>query len=114
MKNLISTIAIVLILILCAVINAQGQTIKPVKIPYLAFKQRHLRMIDVTAETFYHYDTVKIVTIVSHGKALIMTSRRAQNISSELKDELVNSVMKQCPTVIKNNYIADYIYSHSK
>lgn len=91
--------------------HAFAQSIKPKPITYrFKAKQMCLPKLDKEIKMVrFNLDTIKTMYVTSAGKTIKITSIRAENIVSEMRDELANSVMKTSPTAIKNNYIADYI-----
>jgi len=112
MKNLISVITIALILILCAVINADAQTIKPVKIPYSfkAPKNSNLPGVDQYTYTFLANKTV----VSAGGSVVVLNHTDIAYVASKLSDkfEVTGSIiklLKSYPISIKNNEAADLI-----
>lgn len=107
MKNIISIVAIVLIIILYSNIS-QAQTVKPVKLAY-SFKAPKLVLNKLTSECFYHYSQSGI-RIQSMGRDTVINAGTIAIVKSKMAKQPWMLAALDNSTLIRNNDVADLIF----
>ncbi len=106
-KTNVKLFLIALIITLAACINCDAQTIKPHAIPY-SFKANHYSLTALTADQFYTYNLVRVITVQS-GKTVIKISTMDLDYVYSKLPSYQQWMINFHSDLVKNNDVADNI-----